>query len=457
MDLPIVFPPLVASGASVIVSNIAVFLSRKGFAMTPSSQHERRLGDMTSGSGRLDGVRVLIYSHDSFGLGHLRRCRAIAHALVDRFKGLHVLIVCGSQIAGAFDFRARVDFVKVPSVIKLYNGEYTSISEHIDIAETIELRKALILCTAQSFKPDIMIVDKEPFGLHEELKPTLSFLKSSGCVLALGLRDVMDAPHLLDAEWARKGMVHKIETFFDQLWVYGPEDFYDPLEGLSIPQTIRNRVQWTGYLHRDIPGLASRGPVSMPQGGLLVTAGGGGDGAELFRQVVGAYAHDATLTNPALLVLGPFMSTEDRDDIRRRASTIPALSIVDFDNRMEALMDECAAVVSMGGYNTFCEILSLNKNALLVPRIHPRQEQFIRARRAAELGLIDMLHPSEADDPAKMAAALHALAARKPRDKGRYVADMTGLMQIGDLVYDAVKHREQPELRVIAGGRHRDP
>jgi predicted glycosyltransferase len=26
--------------------------------------------------------RVLIYSHDSFGLGHLRRCREIAHALV---------------------------------------------------------------------------------------------------------------------------------------------------------------------------------------------------------------------------------------------------------------------------------------------------------------------------------------------------------------------------------------
>ena len=302
-----------------------------------------------------------------------------------------------------------------------------------------------------------MIVDKEPFGLHDELKPTLSFLKSHGCVLALGLRDVMDAPHLLEAEWARKGMVAKIETFFDQLWVYGPQDFYDPLEGMSVPHSIRNRVQWTGYLHRDIPGLASRGPVSMPHDGLLVTAGGGGDGADLFRQVVGAYAHDPSLAMPALLVLGPFMSTEDRDDIRRRAIAIPALSIVDFDNRMEALMDECAAVVSMGGYNTFCEILSLGKNALLVPRTHPRQEQFIRARRAAELGLIDMIHPSEADDPAQMAAALHALAARGRREKTGYAADMTGLMKIGDFVYDAVKHRERLELRVIAGGRHRDP
>ena len=423
--------------------------------MNPPSFHDRRLHEGGISASRLDGVRVLIYSHDSFGLGHLRRCRAIAHALVDQFKGLHVLIVCGSQIAGAFDFRARVDFVKVPSVIKLYNGEYTSINEHIDIAETIELRKALILCTAQSFKPDIMIVDKEPFGLHEELKPTLSFLKSHGCSLVLGLRDVMDAPHLLQAEWERKGMMAKIETFFDQLWVYGPQDFWDPLEGLQVSPSIRQRVRWTGYLHRDIPVSPSRGAVTIPHDGLLVTAGGGGDGADLFRQLVGAYAFDPTLLKPALLVLGPFMSTEDREDIRNRAASIPSLSIVDFDNRMEALMDDCAAVVSMGGYNTFCEILSLNKNALLVPRVHPRQEQFIRAKRAAELGLVAMLHPDEADDPIQMARALHSLSRKVKTDERGYQADMTGLKRISDLVYDTVKHREPP-LRVIAGGRHRD-
>jgi predicted glycosyltransferase len=83
-------------------------------------------------------VRILMYSHDTFGLGHLRRCRTIAHALVEAFKGVHVLIVTGSQIAGAFDLKARVDFVKIPSVIKLYNGEYTSLSQHINIEETID-------------------------------------------------------------------------------------------------------------------------------------------------------------------------------------------------------------------------------------------------------------------------------------------------------------------------------
>ncbi|HJO71825.1 MAG TPA: hypothetical protein QGG32_03095, partial [Rhodospirillales bacterium] len=59
---------------------------------------------------RLNDARLLIYSHDTFGLGHLRRCRTIAHALVEQFKGLSVLILSGSPILGSFDFRTRVDY-----------------------------------------------------------------------------------------------------------------------------------------------------------------------------------------------------------------------------------------------------------------------------------------------------------------------------------------------------------
>jgi predicted glycosyltransferase len=62
-----------------------------------------------------DDYRILIYSHDSFGLGHLRRCQAIAHSLVGAYNKLSVLILSGSPIIGSFDFRARVDFVRVPA------------------------------------------------------------------------------------------------------------------------------------------------------------------------------------------------------------------------------------------------------------------------------------------------------------------------------------------------------
>ena len=103
--------------------------------------------------------RVLIYSHDSFGLGHLRRCRKIAHSIVARRKAASVLILSGSPIIGSFDFRTRVDFVRIPGVIKLRSGEYSSLSLHMDIAEVLELRAAIIRHTAEAFAPDLLIVD----------------------------------------------------------------------------------------------------------------------------------------------------------------------------------------------------------------------------------------------------------------------------------------------------------
>lgn len=64
---------------------------------------------------RFEDARILMYSHDTFGLGHLRRCRTIAHSLVGDYRGLNVLIISGATIASAFDYRVRVDFVKIAS------------------------------------------------------------------------------------------------------------------------------------------------------------------------------------------------------------------------------------------------------------------------------------------------------------------------------------------------------
>src|SRR5204862_77916 len=76
----------------------------------------------------------------------------------------------------------------------------------------------------------------------------------------------------------------------------------------------------------------------------------------------------------------------------------------------ENLMARAAGVVAMGGYNTFCEILSFDKPGLIVPRTAPRLEQYIRAQRAAELGLVAILPDDDRHDPRTMAAALLQLA-----------------------------------------------
>ncbi|MBE7220606.1 MAG: hypothetical protein INR64_19220, partial [Caulobacteraceae bacterium] len=158
--------------------------------------------------------------------------------------------------------------------------------------------------------------------------------------------------------------------------------------------------------------------------------------------VIEAYLHDPGLIEPVVLVLGPFMRAEDREEIRTRVEGHGAFTLIDFDNKLEAVMQSAAAVVSMGGYNTFCEILSFDCRALIVPRTRPREEQLIRARRAAELDLVDMILPEEAADPGAMAAALRRLAVRpRPSQTAYGKRPLDGLQAIGDLVQELMLAR----------------
>ncbi len=354
--------------------------------------------------------RVLVYSHDSFGLGHLRRCREIAHSLVGSDSDISVLILSGSPIIGSFDFRARVDFVRIPGVIKLRNGEYTSLNLHIDTEHTLAIRSSIVERTAQVFDPHLFLVDKEPLGLCGEVRDTLAMMKARGTACVLGLRDVMDDPVLLEAEWRRKNVLPTLEAFYDEIWVYGLPQFCDPLAGIPLSTSLRNRVTYTGYLGRHVSEAA---PVFVPEKiddpFLLVTVGGGGDGEAIIDWVLSAYEADPDLPYPALLVLGPFMSSQHQADFLRRTNLLPNVEAITFNAHIESLMARAKAVVCMGGYNTFCEVLSFDKRALVIPRTLPRKEQFIRATRAQELGLARMLVDDGQRDPRTMATALRNL------------------------------------------------
>jgi predicted glycosyltransferase len=336
--------------------------------------------------------------------------------MVDADPAVSILILSGSPIIGSFDFRSRVDFVRVPGVIKLRNGEYVSLNLHIDIDETLAMRSSIIRHTADIFDPDLLIVDKEPLGLRGEVRDTLDLLQRRGTALVLGLRDVMDDPEALESEWERKQAVPALAEYYDEIWVYGLPQICDPLAGLSVPSGVRQRMTYTGYLRRTAGELQltpeTRGIIDSEF--LLVTPGGGGDGEALIDLVLSAYEHDRTIPHPALLVFGPFMLPEQRAAFATRAARLENVRAITFNARLESLMERAAGVVAMGGYNTFCEILSFDKRALIVPRTAPRLEQFIRTERAAELGLLTMLSEEDGRDPQPMANALRHLVRQPP-------------------------------------------
>ena len=388
--------------------------------------------------------RLLIYSHDSFGLGHLRRCRTIAHALVGYRPDLQVLILTGSPIIGSFSFCNRVDFVRIPGVIKLRDGDYMPLSLDIGMHDIIAIRGKIIRHTAEAFAPDLFLVDKEPLGLRGEVKDTLAMLKCQGVPLILGLRDVLDEPGQLAEEWQRKNVAPALTDLYDHIWVYGLPSICNALEGIDMSPASRDKVHYTGYLRRSVGGgIRSLGPAPelADRPYILVTTGGGGDGAELIDRVLAAYEHDETIPLTALLVLGPFMHSVRQAEFMARVARLERVEAITFDANLEALMVESTGVVAMGGYNTFCEILSFDKPSIIVPRSEPRLEQLIRAERAEALGLIRMLTPEAIGDPARMAAALRALPAqRRPS-----TVAIPGLLDGLEVIRDAVERLLAPE------------
>lgn len=361
--------------------------------------------------------RLLIYSHDSFGLGHLRRCRSIAQSLVRRLPDLEVLILSGLPIIAEYQFDERVSYRVVPGIIKLRNGDYRALDAEVDLRDAIEARSAMILATAEEFQPNLFLVDKEPLGVRGEVQATLDYLKTRHVPVVLGLRDVMDAPEVLAAEWERKQAIPALEQYFTEIWVYGLERVYRPLAGLPLPPHLHNRLIYTSYLKRARDKTHDTTPLPVDPPYLLVTPGGGGDGEALVDWVLSAAELQPLKDHRILIVCGPFMDADMRRQFERRAAGLAGVEILTFSPRMERLMAAAAGVVAMGGYNTFCEILSFDRPALIVPRTTPRLEQYIRASEAERHGLLRMLVDDDTRDPAAMAEALQALTTQgKPSD-----------------------------------------
>ena len=340
---------------------------------------------------------ILMYSHDTYGLGHIRRSMAIASHLSG--KEVNILILTGSPIAGRFTFPEQVDFVRIPGMIKKTNDEYHSLSIRIDPSQALTIRKNIILATAQAFQPDLFIVDKEPLGLKREVLPTLEWLRSTlpETKTILGLRDVLDDAAVVQRDWAAKDVYRYLETLYDEIWVYGNKEIYDPVREYNIPSSLEEKIRFTGYIPREPRSSENRHKIRKryrifdEDTFILVTAGGGGDGCALLDHYLSMHDFFPTsLPFKSMMITGPFMPKSSREALKERAQRYGIKSLP-FHPQMEQLIGAADLVISMGGYNTICEILSQQTPALIVPRETPRKEQLIRAERLSARGLVDYL------------------------------------------------------------------
>jgi predicted glycosyltransferase len=144
------------------------------------------------------------------------------------------------------------------------------------------------------------------------------------------------------------------------------------------------------------------------------------------------------------------MHGEAQAEFMARVAKIGRVDAITFDTRIESLMARAAGVVAMGGYNTFCEILSFDKRALIVPRTKPRLEQYIRSTRAQQLGLVQMLVDDGVHDPRVMATALRHLPQQSLPSHTVVPGLLDGLDSVNRLARKWLERQRRPSRMPIA-------
>ena len=393
-------------------------------AATALTGADRAVAEQPSPPTHVSGVpaRIALYSHDSTGLGHVRRNLLLAQQLTA--DGHDVLLVSGSPEAAAMPRPPSTDIVTLPALGKDERGAYRARNLRMGVVELTAIRRGIFSSTLGGFAPDLLVVDRHARGFRGELEPALDQLSSTRATrVVLGLRDVLDAPAAVRREWHERRIPEALQRWYDEVWVYGDARLHHPLESAGLHAPVP--VSQVGYLNGARPPATLTDPVPTDRPFVLCMLGGGADGARAASAVL-----EAPL--PAglglVLVTGPQMPPADRARLSAHARSRPELTVLTFVHDAAGLLARSRAAVVMGGYNTACEVLASDTPALILPRAEPRLEQHLRATTLADAGLLDMLPLTSADGPRIGRWLERAVAGgRRPR-RG---ADLDGLERVG--------------------------
>jgi predicted glycosyltransferase len=382
--------------------------------------------------------RIALYSHDTMGLGHKRRNLLIAQTLGCSPLEIDVLMISGIQDASNIPTPSGIDCLALPALHKNIDGQYQARKLDLSLQEIITLRSQVILTTIKTFKPDILIVDNVPRGAVKELDPTLEYLRSEGrthCIL--GLRDILDEPAAVRRDWKRAANEEAIQTYYDQVWVYGDSSIYNLAKEYQFQRKTVAKFRYTGYFDQrnrlnylNSDSVQAFQSLNLPLERLvLCLVGGGQDGARLAE----TFAHtELPPQMNGVILTGPFMPREVRQQLQNYAAQRDNLRVLEYLTEPTLLLNRAERVIAMGGYNTTSELLSFGKRSLIVPRIKPRREQLIRAERLQAHGLIDVLHPNQLTSQ----ALTNWLMQPAPPPPVRNCVDLDGLNRIPQFVHE---------------------
>ena len=377
-------------------------------------------------SAHAAGPRLLIYSQDGLGLGHMRRTTSIAAELIRACPNSAVLTLADSPLGNFFKTSANHDYVKLPSIHKVKPGDWQAVNLPLRFEVVHDIRVQILRSVALQFQPDVLLVDHMPHGAMGELEPTLTALREvlPKTKLVLGLRDIIDAPEVVTRRWALEGAYDAMERYYDLVLVYGRQEVFDLGREYRLPESVVRKVRYCGYLCTpELARYPERIRAQYTRGRkagtklVVAMAGGGADAYPMMRSVLDALpAAQAEERIALVMVTGPFMPAAERRELESRAARLRVVVRITVSDPLSYL-EAADLIIARAGYNTTMEILRSSTPAILIPRSGPSAEQSTRARLFQQRGWIDSLHPDGLRSETLAQAIVEALR-REPAPSG---------------------------------------
>ncbi|WP_112663153.1 glycosyltransferase [Microvirga flavescens] len=346
-------------------------------------------------------MRVLIAVTHLLGAGHLTRAAALARAFAAH--GHDTTLVSGGMPSTLIP-REGVTFVQLPPVRTkgadfrtLLDEEGRPVGE-----ERIAARKALLLETLHSAKPDCVITELFPFGRRVLAGEFLTILEEARAMkprplIASSIRDILVAPAKPDklAEFQER-----LARFYDAVLVHGDESLISLDASWPVDDTLHPLLRYTGYV--DDGGEVAAG---AQRHGIIVSGGSSAASLPLYRAAVEAAKSIAD--RPWRILIGHGLDETTFNDIR--ASAPPHVSVERARPDFRALLAGAEISVSQAGYNTVVDILRTGPSPVFVPfEAGHETEQRLRAEQLKERGQAEIV--SEDDlTPQTLATAIRSV------------------------------------------------
>lgn len=348
------------------------------------------------------GFRVMLYSHDTMGLGHLKRNLKIINTLKSYYPELTILLATGSTQIYRYQLPTGINCINLPPVYKIGKDMYESGLTGMSFDKILRLRTMILLETVKSFSPHILIVDHSPLGMKGEIIPSLEWLNKpdNKSLIILGMRDIIDEPEYVIDYWNQKDIYNVLTNLYDHIFIYGDKQVYDPVTMYKFPDDVKGKTSYCGYITEPSVNKklskTSKSSNRDKEKFVLITIGGGEWLADVILQnyLEMLSENQSKINYNSIILTGPFIPEILWSRLRKISRGLP-VKMRKFIPQIQRLLSNSHLVISSAGYNTITDIMSFANKALVIPRIKFRKEQQIRAERLNKLGLIDMLYPDD--------------------------------------------------------------